>query len=239
MASPTLNDCWKARSRGCFWVAEQFSYRIGSVISWAAMRLHLSPNTLTATSLLCGLAGVATACWPGVSREVGGLALIVGLLGSCCFDCADGTVARLSHRTSAFGGLLDKICDMTLSLVTCGALGVVALGQSDSWVPPALQPALLVWSLIPKQIFSVINWLKAAIQHGSDRSRRSPAPATWSHRIKRLVGNLTDDAPFRFGIGVSWATGWYWEFTLIFHLALAAVALGYLWSSRRSFEIHD
>jgi phosphatidylglycerophosphate synthase len=239
MAYPTLADCWNARSRGCFWVAEQFGYRIGSLISWGALRLHIRPNTLSFFALLSGLSGVAVACWPGVSRLTGGSALVVGLLGSCCFDCADGVVARLSGCTTAFGGLLDKIGDMTLSLVICGSLGVVALGQPDALVPVSLQPALLVWSLIPKQLLSVISWLKSALNRGLNRAPDHAVVQTWAYRAKRFAGNITDDAPYRLGVGLSWAAGCYWGFALIFHTAIAAVALGYLWNSQRSFAHPD
>jgi len=230
----SLDDCWQARSKNCFWVAEHFSYRLGSLISWAALRLHISPNFLTLAALAAGLAGVAVACWPGVSREIGGLALLVGLLASCCFDCADGVVARLSGRTSGFGHVLDKVCDLTLSLVLAGALGVVALGQPAALVPPDWKPALLVWSLLPKQVFSVVTWLREAIETGAGHSSR-PLGTSFFDRAKRLVGNLTDDAPYRAGVAVSWMTGWYFEYVLVMHTTLAAVTVLYFYVNRKNF----
>lgn len=231
---PSLRACWEARSRNCFWVAEQFGYRVGSLISWAALRLGLSPNLLTLAALACGLAGVAVACWPGTSPLIGGLALLVGLLGSCCFDCSDGVVARLSGRTSGFGHVLDKTCDLTLSLVLAGALGVTALGQPAALVPDAWKPALLVWSLVPKQVFSVVTWLRETIQHGAGHSH-IPLDASRFNRAKRLVGNLTDDAPYRTGVALSWMTGWYFEFALVMHTAFATITLLYLYLNRKNF----
>ena len=237
-SSPTrpasLADCWNARSKNCFWVAEQFGYRVGSLISWAALRLGLSPNLLTLAALACGLAGVAVACWPGVGRHAGGLALLVGLLGSCAFDCSDGVVARLSGRTSGFGHVLDKTCDLTLSLVLAGGLGVVALNQPAALVPDAWKPAILVWSLVPKQVFSVVTWLRETIQHGAGHDDQ-PLARTRFGRAKRLVGNLTDDAPYRAGVALSWMTGWYFEFALVMHAAFASITLLYMYINRKNF----
>ena len=186
----TLRQCWEARSRTCFWVAEQFSYRIGAVIAWGALRLGLHPNVITLLALAAGLSGVAVACWPGVDRAIGGIALVAGLLGSCALDCADGTVARLRGNASGFGNVLDRIGDLTLSLVLAGALGVTALGQPGPWLPISWQPFVLVWSLVPKQVLSVVAWLKdrsennlaaaAAGQRRRPASACSAAPSVWS-----------------------------------------------------------
>jgi len=231
---PTLRQCWEARSKNCFWVAEQFGYRIGTLISWAALRLGLSPNFLTVTALACGLTGVAVACWPGVDRQTGGHAQLIGLLGSCCFDCADGVVARLSGRTSGFGHVLDKICDLTLSIVLAGALGVTALAQPTWLIPSSWAPFILVWSLVPKQVFSVVTWLREA--RVSDRARDARSlPATAFARAKRLLGNLTDDAPYRTGVALSWMTGTYFEFALVMHAAFAMVTASYIFVNRRNF----
>jgi phosphatidylglycerophosphate synthase len=231
---PSLGDCWNARSKNCFWVADQFGYRIGSLISWAALRLGISPNMLTMAALAAGLAGIAVACWPGMDRQTGGLALLVGLLGSCCFDCSDGVVARLSGRTSGFGHILDKICDLTLSLVLAGALGVVALNQPTRLLPDEWKPFLLVWTLVPKQVFSVVTWLRETIESGAGHGARTLGTSRLD-AAKRLVGNLTDDAPYRAGVALSWMTGWYFEFSLIIHTVFAGITVLYMYLNRKSF----
>jgi phosphatidylglycerophosphate synthase len=231
---PSLGDCWNARSKNCFWVADQFGYRIGSLISWAALRLGISPNVLTMAALAAGLAGIAVACWPGMDRQTGGLALLVGLLGSCCFDCSDGVVARLSGRTSGFGHILDKICDLTLSLVLAGALGVVALNQPTRLLPDEWKPLLLVWTLVPKQVFSVVTWLRETIESGTGHGARTLGTSRFD-AAKRLVGNLTDDAPYRAGVALSWMTGWYFEFSLIIHTVFAGITVLYMYLNRKSF----
>jgi phosphatidylglycerophosphate synthase len=167
------------------------------------------------------------------------LALVVGLLGSCGLDCADGTVARIRGNASGFGNVLDRIGDLTLSLVLAGALGVTALGQPGHWLPISWQPFVLVWSLVPKQVLSVISWLKDTIgkQLGANRPAGGAARLSMLGRAKRLVGNVTDDAPYRFGVGLSWGLGFYFEFALIFHTVLAAVTALYLFASRRSFGL--
>jgi phosphatidylglycerophosphate synthase len=231
---PSLGDCWNARSKNCFWVADQFGYRIGSLISWAALRLGIGPNVLTMAALAAGLAGIAVACWPGMDRQTGGLALLVGLLGSCCFDCSDGVVARLSGRTSGFGHVLDKICDLTLSLVLAGALGVVALNQPTRLLPDEWKPLLLVWTLLPKQVFSVVTWLRETIESGAGHGARTLGTSRFD-AAKRLVGNLTDDAPYRAGVALSWMTGWYFEFSLIIHTVFAGITVLYMYLNRKSF----
>jgi phosphatidylglycerophosphate synthase len=231
---PSLGDCWNARSKNCFWVADQFGYRIGSLISWAALRLGIGPNVLTMAALAAGLAGIAVACWPGMDHQTGGLALLVGLLGSCCFDCSDGVVARLSGRTSGFGHVLDKICDLTLSLVLAGALGVVALNQPTRLLPDEWKPLLLVWTLLPKQVFSVVTWLRETIESGAGHGSHTLGTSRFD-AAKRLVGNLTDDAPYRAGVALSWMTGWYFEFSLVIHSVFAGITVLYLYLNRKNF----
>ena len=231
---PSLGDCWNARSKNCFWVADQFGYRIGSLISWAALRLGIGPNVLTMAALAAGLAGVAVACWPGMDRQTGGLALLIGLLASCCFDCSDGMVARLSGRTSGFGHVLDKICDLTLSLVLAGALGVVALNQPTRLLPDEWKPLLLVWTLLPKQVFSVVTWLRETIESGAGHGTRTLGASRFD-AAKRLVGNLTDDAPYRAGVALSWMTGWYFEFSLVIHSVFAGITVLYMYLNRKNF----
>ena len=231
---PSLGDCWNARSKNCFWVADQFGYRIGSLISWTALRLGIGPNVLTMAALAAGLAGIAVACWPGMDRQTGGLALLIGLLASCCFDCSDGVVARLSGRTSGFGHVLDKICDLTLSLVLAGALGVVALNQPTRLLPDEWKPLLLVWTLLPKQVFSVVRWLRETIESGAGHGTRTLGTSRFD-AAKRVIGNLTDDAPYRAGVALSWMTGWYFEFSLVIHSVFAGITGLYMYLNRKNF----
>lgn len=79
-------------------------------------KLTLLPNLFTAASLACGLAAIAhmamgefvQSCW---------LIFFATLLDMC-----DGTVARLTHTQSAFGGEFDSLADMCVFGIAPGML---------------------------------------------------------------------------------------------------------------------
>ncbi len=82
--------------------------RASKPLTRLALRLGLSPNTITVISFLVGLAAAlafATGSWPWI--VVGALLLQVSLV----IDCVDGEVARASRRFSSLGAWLDASTD--------------------------------------------------------------------------------------------------------------------------------
>ncbi len=87
-----------------------------------AFARHFSPNQITLLSLAVGLAAA-----PCIAVEWNWLAAIL-LLISGYLDTLDGTVARMTGRTSSFGAMLDITCDR---LVEWGViLGLYAVAPS-------------------------------------------------------------------------------------------------------------
>ncbi|NVJ99682.1 MAG: CDP-alcohol phosphatidyltransferase family protein [Alphaproteobacteria bacterium] len=74
-----------------------------------AHKLKLTPNSVSFLGLGCGLvAAVLYYQLPNVVAVVGGF---LAMLGWHIFDGADGKLARLTGQTSAFGRIIDGICD--------------------------------------------------------------------------------------------------------------------------------
>lgn len=90
----------------------------------ALCRLGVPPDTITWFGLVLALcAGVAViAGYPGIA----GLALLCSVL---C-DALDGMVARLSHRQSASGAVLDAMSDRLEEIVVFGSIAVAARHSS-------------------------------------------------------------------------------------------------------------
>lgn len=87
-----------------------------------ALARFFSPNQITLLSLVVGLAAA-----PCIALEWHWLAAILLLL-SGYLDTLDGTVARMTGRTSSFGAMLDITCDR---LVEWGViLGLYAIAPS-------------------------------------------------------------------------------------------------------------
>jgi phosphatidylglycerophosphate synthase len=87
------------------WVHRPVAY----VIARACFPLPISPNAITALSIVAGIAsGVALVCDFPRHLVVGGLLLFL----SAVLDCADGQLARMRGTSSAFGRMLDGTADL-------------------------------------------------------------------------------------------------------------------------------
>jgi phosphatidylglycerophosphate synthase len=115
----------------------------------AARRLAdvVSPNAVTLLSLATGV-GAGPSIVTGHSLLACGLLLLSGF-----FDTLDGTLARLSGRTSPFGAMLDVICDRLVEwAVILGLYGVEP--GSRGW------PALLMLGSV---LIIITGFLSAGI----------------------------------------------------------------------------
>ena len=89
------------------------------------LRLGLSPNQITITGLIIGLATsylIAT----GYYLYGGILVIVCGL-----FDTLDGAVARLSNRITPYGGILDSTTDR---IVDASLLIGVGISGAAEWL---------------------------------------------------------------------------------------------------------
>jgi len=105
--------------------------RISKPITRLALRLGLSPNTITLISFLIGLsAALAFAQGSRAWMVVGALALQLSLV----VDCVDGEVARATRRFSALGAWLDASTDRVKEYAAYAGLATGAvIGGSPAW----------------------------------------------------------------------------------------------------------
>lgn len=90
------------------WVARTLNKRVSLPISRGLARLRVPPNAITAFNMLVGLcAGIGTGGLTYVGLLWGGIFLqLASILDGC-----DGEVAKLTHRTTKFGQLIDTVSD--------------------------------------------------------------------------------------------------------------------------------
>lgn len=106
----------------------QYSNRVWEFLARGLVRTGMSPNAVT----MLGMVLVALCCLTYVwchSSLIFALSLSLAL----CFDGLDGAVARLTGRSSLFGGYLDAVIDRYQELLVLAAIGYVR----DLW-PAAL-----------------------------------------------------------------------------------------------------
>lgn len=94
-------------------------------------KLGLTPNMMTLIGL-AGQLGSAVLLAFGEFRWGGLVVLIMAPI-----DALDGTMARLSGKTSRFGGFLDSVVDRYSELVLLGGLMVYYI-QQGQWLPVVL-----------------------------------------------------------------------------------------------------
>jgi 1L-myo-inositol 1-phosphate cytidylyltransferase / CDP-L-myo-inositol myo-inositolphosphotransferase len=105
----------------------------------------VSPNAVSLASF--GLALAAAACFllPGYAWLVAG-GILVHL--SSVLDGSDGEVARLTYRTTEFGGRLDQVLDRYADAFILLALTYRVAGTPPEWLPLAVGVLALVGSFM-------------------------------------------------------------------------------------------
>ncbi len=115
---------------------EQFK-RIFSPVARVVAKSRIPPNALT----LLGPVVATLAAWMYIQQQLG-LAILLLLL-SGFVDALDGAVARITGKTSAFGGVLDSICDRYSDAIVL--FGIIFGGWvSTFWGIIAIVGSLLV-----------------------------------------------------------------------------------------------
>jgi hypothetical protein len=188
------------------------------VLALIAERVGLTPHAVTALSFLTGVGGAcAVALLPDLSLWAAGAILFVTLHLGYALDCADGVLARATRRTSKSGMLVDKSADLIGAMLIPGLLGIAAFGSQSAWADDFWHPFLIWWSTTPRLALTTLTWLKESVTPEIDRKGDLD---TRDHnlfwRLKKFAGNLQDDVVYRTGIAVSWATGHYWDFIIVF-----------------------
>lgn len=101
------------------------SYRLTLIL----LRFPITPNQVTAASLLFGVAGAACFLFGQWSWDIFGATLIVL---SYVFDFCDGEIARFKNMTSAFGEKFDDIADVIVDSAFFAMLGIGTTLSTDS-----------------------------------------------------------------------------------------------------------
>lgn len=115
--------------------------RLDRTLSLSITRLLLplpvSPNQVTAASLLIGLAGAWWLAAPSARLQFWGA---FTLWFCCLLDGCDGEIARLKHHATPWGGEFDLLADHIAHLATFIALpiGVARLHPGGNWWTPGM-----------------------------------------------------------------------------------------------------
>ena len=231
----TYADFWRYRGRQSFWLTRQLSYRLGAALALIALRIGLSPGTVTLLSFLTGIGGaLLVATRPELPLPVAGVILFITLHLAYGLDCADGVLARATRRTSRSGSLLDKCGDLLGSMMIPGILGIAAFGTQATWADDFSHAFLIWWSVTPRLALTTVTWLKESMTPEIDRKGSDDARdhnTFW--KLKKFAGNLQDDVIYRSGMALSWACGTYWDFILVFQSFCCLLLIVYLITSYR------
>ena len=95
-----------ASRNGEHWAGRLYMRRISLRLTRQLVRTRVTPDQLTWTMVVCGMAAGAALMIPGLTGAV--LAVILMQL-FLLFDCVDGEVARWTKRTSVTGVYLDRV----------------------------------------------------------------------------------------------------------------------------------
>jgi phosphatidylglycerophosphate synthase len=130
---------------------------VSIALSRLLIRTPVTPNGITALSLVVGLVGAALLASPGYWVALPGAAL---LLACCVLDGCDGELARLKLRSTPFGARFDVIADNIVHLAIFVAIPLHLSrvhGGARIWTPAialmagVLLSAFSVWWLILRQ----------------------------------------------------------------------------------------
>jgi phosphatidylglycerophosphate synthase len=128
-APPTLQDIrrahssWKRDYEKYLPLSRFFFRPLGFSLTWLAVRVQLTTETVSWLSGIFGIAGCLFLIAGKVKLLPLGLALLIlfNLL-----DCVDGSIARSMKTENAYGRFLDSICGGIVDLVFWAVIGIMA-----------------------------------------------------------------------------------------------------------------
>lgn len=112
-------------------------------IGRALLRLGLTPDSVT----VIGTVGVSTAAlvlYPRGALLAGSLVIALFVLA----DSVDGTMARLSGRSSRWGAFLDSVLDRVSDAAIVGGLTLWFVAEGSTWGVPLSLAALVLGQLV-------------------------------------------------------------------------------------------
>lgn len=142
----------------------------GAILALAGMRLGLSPNLLTAASLVTGVAGACLLYWDSWMWVGIGLIVLSGL-----FDASDGQLARMTHSTSLNGRILDGVADYVVCITTYLSLAFKYLNLNPEASPVPIFVLVAVSGISHSLQSSLFDYYRNEYAEYVDR-RRIPVP---------------------------------------------------------------
>ena len=136
---------------------------ISNALSAILIRTPATPNQITTTSILLGLASAVVLL---TNTREGDIACGVLLSASYVLDNCDGDVARAKKLSSKFGAFLDTFGDWLVHAVLFACLGVAAYERTDA--------ILWLWFGIAASAGSTINYVIGLLN--DLRSNKAPPP---------------------------------------------------------------
>lgn len=120
-------------------IVTRFFFRpVSFPVSWAALRMGLSPTFVSYFSALVSIAGGILFAWPGFM--LAGIGVILFNIFSV-LDCVDGNMARVSGKAGPWGGWADAVTGFITYTSVFLSSGVYLYWRSEWW------PVLLVTGL--------------------------------------------------------------------------------------------
>lgn len=200
------------------------SRRLSPAVTRLLLPTMITPNAVTVTSTVIGVAGGLLVGSEGTAGIVAG---IVGLLASGVLDCCDGELARFRGTSSRLGHALDVVGD---TLVAVALLAGIALHLAHAGTFPGW-PALVALLLGVVGAFAVITWSEAT-------AARRHQIACWENGVlDGVLGPLTTRDWYVFPVALALAgrLGWlvpaaaagahvFWLVTLVLLLRVLRAA---------------
>jgi CDP-alcohol phosphatidyltransferase len=155
------------------WTGTLYMRRMSPPVTWLALRLGLSANSVTMVMIVIGLGGVVVAALSGIATAAVAVVLIQVYL---LLDCVDGEVARITRSTSARGVYLDRLGHYLVEGGLMVALGVRAAGDDQTWIIVGMAAALGV--LVEKAETDLVpaSRLRAGLGAGEPTAHEIAAP---------------------------------------------------------------
>ena len=142
--------------------------RVFTPVAAVLVRAHVSPDAVTVVGTL-GVGVSAFAFFPRGEFFVG--TLVIGIF--VFSDSLDGTMARLSGRSSKWGAFLDSTLDRVADATIFAAIALWYAGEGDDLLLTAVTLAALVGGLLVSYARSRAESLGAAASNGiAERTER-------------------------------------------------------------------
>lgn len=105
--------------------------RVSYVVTPLFLLAGFTADAVTVLAALLGVAMVPVALWGGPQAWIAVVALNLSIH---VLDCVDGTIARVTRRSSPVGGMLDGLTTLLIWALYFTTVGVLAHDPAGSWV---------------------------------------------------------------------------------------------------------